>query len=202
MTAVQALKKFRLHELKGLQSHIARHGPLPAPSTSSSGIQLPNPFLPHRNPRTGRWTPPKYSLRRQAELINKAKASNNLGLLPPGPKLSSLAADTLSEKLDASVGTSQKLAVLDEALAFPVDWVGKFEPKVAPGSELGIPLYAAKKRMFKGHKWERTRDRREAHRSMLMRDMDTRIRRYKKQHQKKKPNPLKPSRNTSTKLPF
>lgn len=180
MSAVQALKKFRIHELKGLQGHISRHGPLPAPSSSSSGVQLPNPFLPHRNPHTGRWTPPKYSLRRQAELIKKAKVSNNLELLPPGPKLSSLAAVKLSEKLDTSIGTSQKMTVLDEALAFPVDWVGKFEPKVAPGSELGIPLYAAKKRMFKGHKWERTMESREAHRSMLLRDMDVRIRRYKK----------------------
>ncbi|KAJ4495687.1 hypothetical protein C8J55DRAFT_444623 [Lentinula edodes] len=201
MSAVQALKKFRLHELKGLQSHISRFGPLPA-SESSSGVPLPNPFLPHKNPQTGRWAPPKYSLRRQAELIKKAKASNNLELLPPGPKLSAPAASIWSQRLDATVGSSQKLAVLDETLAFPVDWIGEFKPKVADGTDLGARLYTGKKRMFKGHKWERVRERRAAHHSMLLKDMDKRVRRYKKQHLKKRPNPLKVSRKTSTKLPF
>ncbi|KAJ3742644.1 hypothetical protein DFH05DRAFT_1527225 [Lentinula detonsa] len=201
MSAVQALKKFRLHELKGLHGHISRFGPLSA-TESSSGVPLPNPFLPHKNPQTGRWAPPKYSLRRQAELIKKAKASNNLEILPPGPKMSAPAAAVLSKRLDATVGSSQKLAVLDEALAFPVDWVGNPSHKSTDGSDLGARLYAGKKRMFKGHKWERVRERREAHHSMLLKDMDKRVRRYKKQHLKKRPNPLKVSRKTSTKLPF
>ncbi|KIK68687.1 hypothetical protein GYMLUDRAFT_237700 [Collybiopsis luxurians FD-317 M1] len=195
--AVQALKKFRLHELKGLQGHIARHGPLPQSENPTSSVQLPNPFLPHRNPKTGRWEPPKYSLRRQAELIKKAKATNNLNLLPPGPKLTAPAAAALTEKLDASVGSSQKMNVVDEVLAFPVDWVGKFEPKPKAPS-----LYAGKKRMFKGHKWERVKDRRASHRFMLLRDMDKRVARYKRMHSKRRPDPLKPTKKWSTKLPF
>ncbi|KAJ3726571.1 hypothetical protein C8R42DRAFT_694263 [Lentinula raphanica] len=199
-SAVQALKKFRLHELKGLHGHISRFGPLPA-TQSSSALSLPNPFLPHKNPQTGRWAPPKYSLRRQAELIKKAKASNNLDIIPPGPKMSVDAANAWSAKLDATVGSSQKMSVVAQALAFPVDWVGKAgqkEKNINPGSR----LYAEKKRMFKGHKWERVRERRAAHHSMILKDMDKRVRRYKKQHLKKRPNPLKVSRKTSTKLPF
>ncbi|KAF5389606.1 hypothetical protein D9757_004230 [Collybiopsis confluens] len=197
MAAVQALKKFRLHQLKGLESHIARNGPLPAPEGPVSGVRLPNPFLPHRNPQTGRWAPPKYSLRRQAELIKNAKATNNLELLPPGPKLSAPAAAALSGRLDASVGASQKISVLDESLAFSVDWVGKFEPKTRVPS-----LYAGRKRMFKGHKWERVRDRKKSHRYMLLRDMDKRVAKYKKMHRKKRPDPLKTPKKWSTKLPF
>ncbi|KAF9068517.1 hypothetical protein BDP27DRAFT_1421869 [Rhodocollybia butyracea] len=201
MSAVQTLRKFRIHELKGLQGHITHFGPLPASEKASSfSVQLPNPFIPHRNPYTGRWAPPKYSLRRQAELIKEAKTSNDLDLLPPGPKLSSAAATSLSKKLDAIVGSAEKLSVLDEALAFPVDWVGKFEPRITTGSDLGVRLYAGKKRMFKGHKWERTKPRREAHKSMLMRDMDWRVTKFKGEHHYRSRNPLKP--NQSTKLPF
>jgi hypothetical protein len=44
-----------------------------------------NPFVPHK--RHGVWIPPKYSLRRQKELVKAAKATGLVELLPPGPKL-------------------------------------------------------------------------------------------------------------------
>ncbi|KAK7020196.1 hypothetical protein VNI00_017809 [Paramarasmius palmivorus] len=185
--AARAIAKFRFHELKGLESHIARHGPLPPkePTSTAQGIRLPNPFLPHRNPKTGRWAPPKYSLRRQAELIKKAKETNTLHLLPPGPKLHE--PQVLAEVLRAKAGQesqteSEKAPELPEKLkllAFEVDWVGKFMPEQKGEGAQRVPLYAEKKRMFKGHKWERTKDKREAHRAMLLRDMDKRIRSYK-----------------------
>jgi hypothetical protein len=42
-----------------------------------------------------------------------------------------------------------------------------------------VGLYSGKKRMFKGHKWERTMEGREKRRKVLMRDMKERILRYK-----------------------
>lgn len=41
-----------------------------------------NPFKPNRNPRTGRWHPPLYSLRRQAALMKDAKEHGVEELLP------------------------------------------------------------------------------------------------------------------------
>ena len=60
----------------------------------------------------------------------------------------------------------------------PVEWVGKVPEKVV-GTELGIRLYAGKKRMFRGHLWERVRAKRIRRRSILMRDMAARIKNYK-----------------------
>ncbi|KAF9263638.1 hypothetical protein L218DRAFT_1077162 [Marasmius fiardii PR-910] len=209
-SAIRAIEKFRIHELKGLAGHIARNGPLPAaPEDSPSrGIRLPNPFLPHRNPKTGRWIPPKYSLRRQAELVKKAKETNSLHLLPPGLKLqkSEVMAQVLrSRDVEVAGETSTERGELPEKLkpmAFQVDWVGKFQIKEKPEAEQHVPLYAGKKRMFKGHKWERTMERRLNHRAVLLRDMDKRVRRFKAYHRKKRPNPLKPAKRTSSKLPF
>lgn len=45
-----------------------------------------NPFLPFKNPRTGNWHGPAYSLRRQAELFKLAKEHNVLSLMPLSPK--------------------------------------------------------------------------------------------------------------------
>ena len=53
--------------------------------TSDSGhdrIQKLNPFTPHKHPKTGRWHPPIYSLRRQAELVKMARDHNVEDLLP------------------------------------------------------------------------------------------------------------------------
>jgi Mitochondrial ribosomal protein mL59 len=46
----------------------------------------PNPFLPWRNPETSRWRAPKYSLRRQADLVKLAKKHGVEPLLPPSRK--------------------------------------------------------------------------------------------------------------------
>ena len=48
-----------------------------------------------------------------------------------------------------------------------------------PGAELGTRLYAGKKRMFKGHKWERVKAHRERRQNILMRDMAKRVYNYK-----------------------
>nr|POE63443.1 54s ribosomal protein l25, mitochondrial [Quercus suber] len=65
----------------------------PSASTASPGLLAPeastwktNPFLPFRNPSTGIWHGPHYSLRRQAELFRLATEHNVLSLMPPSAK--------------------------------------------------------------------------------------------------------------------
>ncbi|WEW59499.1 54S ribosomal protein L25, mitochondrial [Emydomyces testavorans] len=46
----------------------------------------PNPFLPYKNPETGRWRGAVVSLRRQNDLVKLARAHGVEELLPPGRK--------------------------------------------------------------------------------------------------------------------
>ncbi|KAL5333552.1 hypothetical protein BJX70DRAFT_380655 [Aspergillus crustosus] len=50
--------------------------------------EYPNPFLPRKNYRTGKWSSPKFGLRRQADLVKMAAKYNVEELLPPGKKSS------------------------------------------------------------------------------------------------------------------
>jgi large subunit ribosomal protein L25 len=77
-----------------LRTFLARYPPasiLPAganPETHRTAYQeeTPNPFLPMKHPVTGRWHDPKYSLRRQAELVKLAREHGVEELLPYTPK--------------------------------------------------------------------------------------------------------------------
>lgn len=46
----------------------------------------PNPFLPQKNRRNGKWLGPRLGLRQQADLVKLAVKYNVEGLLPPGRK--------------------------------------------------------------------------------------------------------------------
>lgn len=211
--ALHAVKNFRFRELTLSKNWLPRAHNAP----SHVSIRLHNPFLPQKNPETGRWAPSKYSRRRQAELVKKARASNTLHLLPPGPKLSlkqlkeafatapSTPApiqssalfkvststsvkhqQTSSVKAEEKTETSPVAKSLDSEPLEIVQGVGqpwnvrvKWVGKVTQKKEVGSRLYARKKRMFKGHKWERTQKSRETRRAILMRDMQKRIIRYK-----------------------
>ncbi|KDR80233.1 hypothetical protein GALMADRAFT_242528 [Galerina marginata CBS 339.88] len=325
-TAVNAVKRFRTKELAGLMSHLRIFGPLPEPPAQKNknakpSIVLPNPFLPKKNPKTGRWRPPKYSLRRQAELVKMAQATGTLNSLPPGPK--KFATELRMERVKASLPPADlvnlttpasatnpakkrkstatvlqeleiKLATMkgeeavlkedlkritaeydlgelttfegrtgegkeaeDQRLKQYIDqvgrrqqkerneadlsklekaiestqaralsvrgrnmrkrekqkskiawhkqvvWAGEGAPKKVPGTGLGTRLYTGKRRMFKGHLWERKRARKVRRHTILMRDMPARIARYKNYYKKRRPNPLKPSRYTKPpKLPY
>ncbi|KAF9530213.1 hypothetical protein CPB83DRAFT_851183 [Crepidotus variabilis] len=333
-TATEALSHFRHREINALMSHLRLYGPLsptaePVPTVevhteSSTGqpsirpsdpILLPNPFIPRKNPRTGKWREPRYSLRQQAELVKKAKEINNLEMIPPGQKRAAMElrmrrvqaslspsdlahfeaaskapqpsavlqavklekAKSYAEKsveasknrianLEAQITERQAQNELDELAAFEKDtvqpeadrharlkrqkefaslkeeiveahtakqnnetkffgaewrlgkvederalqarwsetvWVGDPKLKEKKGAELGIKLYAGKKKMFKGHLWEKQKVERVRKQSMLMRDMKLRVDRYKSFYKKRKPNPLRPSRYTKPpKLPF
>lgn len=181
--ALNAVKKFRLHELNGLQMHNKRYGFLPIPTNSDlSAVHLRNPFLPFLNPKSGRWAPPKYSLRRQAELIKAAKAADMVHMLPPGPKLraSEIEKAAKAKLLEPTISAVQAAAQGQADMwKLGVVWVGDAKEKEVKGADLGTRLYSSKKRMFKGHKWERFKRKRFNHRKILLRDMDERIRRFK-----------------------
>ncbi|KAH9922878.1 hypothetical protein B0H21DRAFT_162742 [Amylocystis lapponica] len=189
MAALQAVKHFRVRTLAPLLKADAK--------ATSARSKIPSPFLPHKNPDTGRWAPPKYSLRQQADLVKSARACNSLHLLPVGPKFTLRDAKQVASTATATGAASQ------EAWMQEVQWEGKQKAKVVKGADVGNRLYAGKKRMFKGHKWERVRERVEQRRSMLMKGMPKRVERFKTNYNRKRPNPLSVPRNTSyTKLPY
>jgi large subunit ribosomal protein L25 len=172
LKALKSVQNFRLKEIFALPKHLKRHGPLPPIEGASEDIRLPNPFVPFKNPNTGKWNPPKYSLRRQKELVKKAKECNSLHLLPPGPKCVPPPRKTATEE-------EGQVRVLEEIWESSIDWHSHFKPKEVAGARLGIRLYAGKKRMFKGHKWERLRKKKAAHRRALLKSMPQRIFMYK-----------------------
>jgi large subunit ribosomal protein L25 len=84
----------------------------------------------------------------------------------------------------------------------PVTWEGA-PPAPKPTQTAVARLYAGKKRMFKGHKWQRVRAQLNAHRRNLMRDMEKRVKRYKNYYARRRPNPLMPATTAKQpKLPF
>lgn len=211
--ATRAIKQFRLRELARVPPPPPVLKPTPTSSSSSpfdfakfdfsqptrvatesSTNNLPkraNPFISTKNPQTGRWAPPKYSLRQQADLIKKARASGTLALLPHAPKTSTahLAAISfakarpVSKKPQVQAGSETQIETdtddSEEWWSQPVEWVGEVKERKVSGAEIGNRLYAGKKHMFKGHKWERVAENRALKRKMLMRDMEKRIQRYK-----------------------
>ena len=190
MSALQAVKRFRIRELGAVTPSVTapakstpkvRLSPHPASSSRNKDpvASIENPFLPKLNPKTGRWAPPKYSLRQQAVLIKRARESGTLGLLPPGPKIS--AAEIAAA---ASVqATAQDPPAPAQSTSAPwmrqIEWTGEVKEKRVLGAEIGNRLYAGKKRMFKGHKWQRIAEKREKRRALLMRSMPKRIKEFK-----------------------
>jgi large subunit ribosomal protein L25 len=188
----RTVKAFRLKELSAFTRKLKG-----GRSASKASIQLPNPFLPHKNTLTGRWAPPKYSLRQQADLVKSAKASNLIHLLPFGPKspIIPLNADGLPNVPPKPVATEWWQAGVVWKDSKPPPAEKKEDPsleeegvaKVIPRIEVkqmeglaALKMYAGRKRMFKGHKWERVQAQREKRTQILMRDMNKRITRYKK----------------------
>jgi large subunit ribosomal protein L25 len=150
------------------------------PQGSKFPVKVHNPFLPTKNRETGRWAPAKYSRRRQAELIKQAKATNALHLIPPGPKLGAAALQAAVAAVPRALRPRPTYKERRSALwARPVMWTGQLKERKVKGADIGNRLYAGKKRMFKGHKWQRTMATREARRKMLLRDMRKRVRRFK-----------------------
>lgn len=60
-----------------------------------------------------------------------------------------------------------------------VEWVGKFKDRAVPGATVGLRLYSGKKRMFKGHKWQRQLEARKNKIKARVRDMPKRIQQFK-----------------------
>lgn len=227
MSAIpQLVQRFRARELAKAAGHLKPKQKTP--------IKLQNPFLPFFNPATKRWAPPLYSRRRQAELIKAAKASNTLHLLPSGPKLGPNALEryqkTKTAQAEASSSNSAGPSLLETAVSthaatgltdVRVRWMGEIKEKAVPGADVGARLYAGKKRMFKGHKWERELKKRKAKVGVRLRDMPKRIERFKsvslernfqwiptdelrllQHYRRRRPSPLLPSARRKETLPF
>lgn len=176
----EAVARFRLRQLRPLLQATGSKAPVSTP-------KFLNPFLPHKNPETMKWAPSQYSLRQQADLIKQARQSNLVHLLPPGPKLTLAEIqrareqattvelpDTYVRKFAHVVGP-----VEGKVLAQSIEWKGEAKEKVVPGADVGNRLYATKKRMFKGHKWERAMEKRENKRKILLESMPERIQRFR-----------------------
>ncbi|TEB34335.1 hypothetical protein FA13DRAFT_1789455 [Coprinellus micaceus] len=226
--ARKSVETFLSREVLNKATHIKHYGPLPtlkgaaAETLGPPAEQLPNPFLPHLNVKSKRWAPPKYSLRQQAVLVKQAKAAGLLHLIPPGPKTPILdptnptvqrynprfaaAAERAFKAQAARTETKPGKATLPRAAEVDkaIYWEGKIDLKRKAGADLGTKLYAGKRRMFKGHQWERLKEGRDKKRAVLMRDMAKRIEVYKNYYKKRRPDPLKPPKTTlkAGKLPF
>jgi len=178
----RTVKAFRLKQLSAFTSKLKDGA-----SASGTPIQLPNPFIPHKNPLTGRWAPPKYSLRQQADLVKSAKASNLIHLLPFGPKYPIIPPKVMSTEwwqADVIWKDSRPPVQKHEKKDPSLEEYGV--PKVVPRIGVkrmeglaALKMYAGRKRMFKGHKWERVQTQRKKRTQILMRDMNKRITRYK-----------------------
>ncbi|KAG2036769.1 hypothetical protein BDR03DRAFT_897864 [Suillus americanus] len=216
MSALQAVKRFRIREL-GATALPSPALVKPTPKTklypssaSSSRDKVPvasieNPFIPRLNPKTGRWAPPKYSLRQQALLVKKARESGTLALLPPGPKISVVEIAAAGKAIVPGPSDLEKSQAQNAAAPWtrPIEWTGEVKEKKVLGAEVGNRLYAGKKRMFKGHKWQRIAEKREKRRALLMRSMPKRIKEFKQYYKRRRPHPLKPPRTAkNAKLPF
>jgi large subunit ribosomal protein L25 len=136
------LKRFWARE-----THAGRVTPpgFPAPPPVATELSLrtiPNPFIPILNPITRRWRPPRYSRRRQADLVKAARLLQVETILPLGPKGQRKLGGTPPKPV-------AETSTLIEKTREPITWAG--EPP--PVNEKG--LYGSRRFMFKGHKWER-----------------------------------------------
>ena len=70
----------------------------------------------------------------------------------------------------------------EDKYSSPEDEVLEVKPRIQVKQMEGLgalKMYAGRKRMFKGHKWERVQAQRKKKTQILMRDMNKRITRYK-----------------------
>jgi len=65
-----------------------------------------------------------------------------------------------------------------------------------------VTMYVGRKRMFKGHKWERVRSERLRRHRIAMKGMAKQVKSYKSFYHRRRPSPLATPRANSQKLPF
>jgi len=159
-----AVQRFRWSQLQKNAAKIVA-------TNSDQPFTLPNPFVPKFDSAAARWRKPKYSLRQQAVLVKQAKAAGLLHLLPPGPK-----ADQHDTQPAITSPDTDKSTQSDGPRMI---WSENFITRRTLGSNVGARFYVNRKRLFKGHKWERTMASRRAKTRVRLRDMDKRIHRYR-----------------------
>ncbi|KZS87235.1 hypothetical protein SISNIDRAFT_400051, partial [Sistotremastrum niveocremeum HHB9708] len=143
-----------------------------------------NPFIPRPNEQSGHWMKPRISLRRQADLVKKARAAGLVHLLPPGPKLGQAVIEEAKKEWETA---KLKEGEVEEAGSSrhnveegpTIGWAGEWHVRKVAGADIGARLYAGKKRMFKGHKWQRELRKRQAAIGVRLRDMEKRVHRWR-----------------------
>ncbi|KLO14404.1 hypothetical protein SCHPADRAFT_920699 [Schizopora paradoxa] len=159
---------------------------------------------------------------RSVELESGSLANRGIGaigLLPPGSKCNAKkveegklvwkevvesaaranaapsVAESITEASTAGPSSSESLQPPASAIlrSADVEWVGRLRP-VDEGAPTSVTsrLYSNKKRMFKGHKWERAMESRKRMIRVRMRDMKDRVERFKNHYRRRRPNPLRP----------
>jgi large subunit ribosomal protein L25 len=169
-----AVQRFRWSQLSRHPTPKPTHPrETPAAADSCTPTAIPNPFLPHFNPSSQRWAGPQLSLRQQALLVKRARTAGLLHLLPPGPKAS-------IDEIRASAQRITTLSPESGPTGPPIEWLPNHRPPPVSGNLSSVPrLFLAKKRLFKGHKWQRALAKRKAQLAVRARDMDRRIHRWR-----------------------
>ena len=146
------LKSFLLSEMR----YTPNRDLLPASTTieqiqSNPDALRPSPFQFRQSKSTGKWHPPRYSRRQQADLVKEARIEGLLHLLPTSIK---------SSVDDINLNNSEK----------PFNW----QEKAAFDVQAKSPRAVAEKK-FRGSLWERNQPKRQAAIEENMENMQQKI---------------------------
>jgi large subunit ribosomal protein L25 len=171
------VKRFRQREIIAALAATSKIAQQPAKSSWAKGMPPSQPPQAQASVQTA--VKPQGS-KFPVKVHNPFLATNALHLIPPGPKLGAAALQAAVAAVPRALRPRPTYKERRSALwARPVMWTGQLKERKVKGADIGNRLYAGKKRMFKGHKWQRTMATREARRKMLLRDMRKRVRRFK-----------------------
>lgn len=166
----------------------------PEQSGTTTTVRALNPFLGHKNPRSGRHAPPRISLRRQADLAKIYPGD----YLPSGPKNRTVKktqeqpeAETIQYEEDRLtvewLGSGSKRASSRAARLAKYSKSAEDEPQSRPTEERSESLKSGpyqgrqhQPRLFKGHKHDRQRVERREETRTRMEGMEGRIAEWRK----------------------
>ncbi|TIA88740.1 hypothetical protein E3P99_02420 [Wallemia hederae] len=143
-------------------AHLLPSSTTPEQAQNDAAALRPSPFQFRRSKETGKWHPPRYSRRQQADLVKAARAEGVMHLLPTSVKNSAE---------DVHLSSSEK----------PFNWQEKQQFPAQPRA----PRAVAEKK-FRGSLWERKQPARQAAIEDNMENMDQKIEFWKKEKEQRK----------------